>query len=112
MIKTMMCVCCALVFGVLVSGCITDHLPFQEGDACEDERVIDRENAACHLPTPCCDVGPHGLEAICDEYYPSLPTPVMCSVVAIPKGHTCVPVTIETFECTWGESKLFCCDVN
>ena len=113
MTKTMMCVCCALVFALLVvGGCVTDQLPFQEGEQCEDERPLDRENPACHMPTPCCDVGPHGLAAICEEYHPNLPTPIMCNSVTAPSGHTCVPVTVETFDCTWGESKLFCCDLD
>lgn len=103
----------ALTFGapVALSGCVTDELPFHEGEVCE-WRPLDRVNAACHLPTTCCDVGPHGLAAICDEYYPTLPTPVMCSVVNMPQGYTCVPVTTQTFDCDWGDSKLFCCDVD
>lgn len=111
MIKTMMCVCCALVFGVLVSACCEKELTFLAEEECVD-RPFEPTRNSCHLPSACCEFGPHALAAICEEHFPHQPTPVMCTG-EFPVGVVCATVDVSRwFDCDWGDSRLLCCDLN
>lgn len=111
MIKKMMCVCCALIFGALVSACCAEELTFQAEEECTDRPFAPAQNS-CHLPSACCEFDHHTLAAICEENFPHQPTPIMCTG-GFPTGVICAPVSMtHYFDCDWGESRLLCCDLD
>jgi hypothetical protein len=91
-----------------VAACEKQEMQPEEPHACEVQRFGSEE--VCFDPSACCEVGLHGMEALCEEYFPGQSTPVMC-LGGFPTGMVCGVLPIARFDCEFGESSLVCCDV-
>lgn len=96
---------------VMLCGCEAETLVFEEPTECRVE-TLPEESETCYRPSACCDISPRGFAALCETYYPHQPTPVMCTTWQ-PTGDVCVPISPSLrFNCEWGTSRLYCCDLD
>ena len=98
----------ALLATIAYAGCVSApaELDFEETTTC-DEQSRYKPAPTCFHPDGCCELGEHGMAAICAEYYRDRPMPIMCSSKS--PGESCEQATTEQFRCGTEPAILWCC---